>query len=76
MTTHAPVAEIPPDENADFEAFRRRRTQLRAALEAGALSPAEYRQLEAEAWGIYRLRSGRLHIEEDEVGGIPPRNPA
>jgi hypothetical protein len=76
MTPHEPVPEIPPDEAADFEEFKQRRAQLRAELDAGVLSPAEYQQLEAEAWEIYRLRTGRLHIEEDEVGGSPPDSAA
>ena len=63
-----------PDEAADLEEFQLRKAHLLKEMESGVISPADYKRLKAEAWEVYRVRTGRLDVDEDEAGGSPSQS--
>lgn len=64
------AAEIQPGEDEDLLEFREREAQLKSELEAGILSPADYKRLKEEAWNVYQNRTGRFDLDEDP-GKLP-----
>ena len=67
MKARETAPEMSPEEAADLDEFRQRKAQLLREMESGVISPADYKRLKAEAWEVFRVRTGRLDLDEDEA---------
>ena len=74
MKARETAPEMTPDEVADFEEYQQRKVHLLAEMESGVISPADYQRLKAEAWEVFRVRTGRLDVDEEEFGGPPSQS--
>lgn len=72
MKARDTAPEMAPEEVADLEKYRQRKAQPLAEMESGVITPADYQRLQAEAWEVFRSRTGRLDLDEEESRGSPP----
>ncbi len=74
MKARQTAPDLTPDEAADFEEYTQRKAHLLAEMESGVISPVDYKRLKAEAWEVFRVRTGRLDLDEEEFGGSPTQS--
>lgn len=63
------IPETSAEADEDYREYLERAAALDKDLDAGRIHAADHERRKAEAWEVYRSRSGRLRPREDDSRG-------